>query len=306
MAMIKLFLILIVGYCCHKWRVLPEGAQTALTRLVLYVTTPCTIVYSVLASARLPGPAAIALILGAALICYALAGLLAAAAVRLLRVEPGKRGVFAAMLLFSNCGFIGYPVVQTIFGDDAVFYACVFNIPFNLLIFTLGVWLVQRDGALRGGGERKRKLRLSDLLSPCLVASVMAIVLALTGWRLPEVLTDTVGMLGDLTTPASLLVIGISIARQPLKQMLGSPRLYVLTALRLVLLPALVWGVLQFFITDQMLLGVAVVVFGMPVATMVPMLAGEHGADDADAVRGVFLSTVLSVITIPLLVTVLM
>lgn len=306
MAMVKLFLILIVGFCCQKWRVLPEGAQAALTRLVLYVTTPCTIVYSVLASEHLPGPGAIALIFGTALVCYGLAGLLAAVSVRLLRVQPGKRGVFAAMLLFSNCGFIGYPVVQTIFGDDAVFYACVFNIPFNLLIFTLGVGLMQRDSALRGGEDQKLKLKLSDLLSPCLAASALAIVLALTGWRLPGVLTDTVGMLGDVTTPASLLVIGISIAKQPLKNMLGSPRLYALTALRLVILPALVWAVLQCFISDAMLLGVAVVVFGMPVATMVPMLAGERGADDTDAVRGVFLTTVLSVITIPLLVTVLM
>ena len=304
--MIKLFLILIVGYCCQKWRVLPEGSQAALTRLVLYVTTPCMILDSVFSSEGLPDAETILLIFLVSLACYAVAALLAAGAVRLLRIAPGKRGVYAAMMIFSNCGFIGYPVVQTIFGDDAVFYTSVFNIPYNLLIFTLGVWLMQRDCARSSGGDQKMKLKLSDLLSPCLVASALAIVLALTKWSAPGAICDTVGMIGNITTPVSLLVIGISIARQPLKNMLGSPRLYVLAVLRLMVIPAVIWAALRLFVADALLLGVAVVVFGMPVATMVPMLAGEHGADDTDAVRGVFLTTVLSMITIPLLVTVLM
>ena len=135
---------------------------------------------------------------------------------------------------------------------------------------------------------------------------MVTIVLAITRIKFPAVITDTIGMVGNITTPASLLVIGISIAKQPLRNMLGSAKLYLLTVLRLLVLPALLWAVLRLFVTDPLLLGVAVVIFGMPVATMVPMLAGEHHADETDAVRGVFLSTVLSVITIPLLVTVLM
>lgn len=306
MAMVKLFLVLIVGFVCHKGKVFPDSAQTVLTRVVLYATTPCTILYSVLSNDNLPNIGTIALLLLASLVCYAVTALVAVTVVKLLRIRPGERGVYISMLLFSNCGFIGFPVVQTIFGDEAVFYASVCNIPFNLLLFTLGAWLMQRDSVQRGSGSKALKLSPASFLSPCLVASVLAVVLALTKWRAPGVICDTIGMIGDITTPASLLVIGISIAKQPLKNMLGSPKLYLLTAVRLLVLPALVWAILHPFVNDTLLIGVAVVLFGMPVATMVPMLADEHGADETDAVRGVFLSTVLSMVTIPLLVTILM
>ena len=84
--------------------------------------------------------------------------------------------------------------------------------------------LLARDGARRGGAARKLELKWSTFVSPCLVASLLAIVLALTGWKLPQVLTDTVATIGNITTPGALLVIGISIAKQPLRRVLGSPQ----------------------------------------------------------------------------------
>lgn len=302
MAMIKLFLILVVGYVCHKVRLFPEQTQTVLTRVVLYVTTPCTILYSVLGSTDLPDAGTIAMLLVVSVVCYAVVGVFAWLAARLLRLSPERRSIYMAMLLFSNCGFIGFPVVQTIFGNDTVFVASVYNLPFQLLLYSLGIYLTQGGKQGQGGGSFK----LSNLLNPCILAAAAAIVLALTGWRTPAVVTDTIATIGDITTPASLLVIGISIAKQPVKQMLGEPRIYILTVLRLAVVPALAWGVAILLLGDALLAGVAAVLFGMPVAAMVPLLAAEGGADDTDAVRGVFLTTVLSMISIPLLVTILM
>lgn len=306
MAMIKLFLILIVGFCCHKWGIFPEGTQTVLTKVVIYVATPCTILYSVLANEDLPDAAAIAFILLVSVGCYAVLIALALLAVRLMRVEPGLRGIYVCMLVFSNCGFIGFPVVETIFGSQAVFYTSVFNIPFYPFVYTLGAYLMIRDSRALGGERKRVEIKASTFLNPCLAASAAAIVLALTGWRFPPVLTDTIASIGNITTPGALLVIGISVARQPLKAMLGSARVYLLSVLRLIAVPTLVWFALHFFVRDQLLLGVAVVVFGMPVATAVPMLVTEYGADETSAVQGVFLTTVLSMVTIPLLVTVFM
>lgn len=302
MAMVKLFLILIVGYVCHKTKIFPEQTQSVLTRVVLYVATPCTILYSVLGSTQLPDAKTILLLLGVTVICYLVVGAFVWVAVRLLKLSPERRSVYMAMLLFSNCGFIGVPVVQTIFGNDAVFIASVYNMPFQLLLYSLGAYLS------RGGKYSKHAggIKLSDLINPCIIAGLLSIVLALTGWRTPGVATDTIAMFGNVTTPASLLVIGISIAKQPVKKMLGEPRVYILTVLRLAVIPALVWAVSRPLLGDPLQAGVAAVLFGMPVAAMIPLLAAEGGADDTDAVRGVFLSTVLSMVTIPLLVTILM
>lgn len=306
MAMIQLFLILIVGWVGHKCRVFPDSAQTVLTKLVVYITTPCTILYSVLDNDNLPGLGTLLELLGVSVACYVVVGALSVAAVRLMRVPEGSRGTYVCMLLFTNCGFIGFPVVQAIFGPEAVFYASVLNIPFYPALYTFGVYLLMRDSARRGGGEKKLELKWSTLISPCMVASLLAVLLALTGWGLPGVLTDTIGTIGNITTPGALLVIGISIAKQPLRQVLGSPRIYIMAALRLVVLPVLVWLGLHFFLTDPMLLGVAVVAFAMPTGTMVSMLAGEYHADQPSSVQGVFLTTLLSMATIPVLMAVLM
>ena len=223
-----------------------------------------------------------------------------------MHIHPGSRGAYVCMLLFTNCGFIGFPVVQAIFGADAVFYASILNIPFYPCLYTLGVYLLSKDAADRGLGQAEIALSWRTFVSPCMVASVAAVVLALTGLKFPAVLTNTIGTIGNITTPGALLVIGISIAKQPLREMLGSAKIYLMSALRLIILPVLIWFVLHFFLYDQTILGVIVVTFAMPTATMVSMLADEYGSDQRATVQGVFLTTLFSMVTIPLLMAALM
>ncbi len=210
------------------------------------------------------------------------------------------------MLLCSTCACVAFPVVQAIFGQEAVFYAAVANMPFFPVLYGVGARYLQQAGALLRGEGSKSSVRLRDFINPCLVASLITIVLALTAVRVPEVLTDTISMLANITTPASLLVIGISIGKQPLRAILGSPRLYAITLLRLAVIPAIVWAVLGLFLSDVLILGTLTVLFAMPVAASVPMVAVENGADEQVIVQSVFITTLLSMLTIPLLVSILM
>lgn len=304
--MIQLFLILIVGWVGHKTKVFPAETQTALTKLVVYITTPCTILYSVLNNSSLPGIGVMVELLLISSTCYIAVAALSLLAVKLMHIHPGSRGAYVCMLLFTNCGFIGFPVVQAIFGADAVFYASILNIPFYPCLYTLGVYLLSKDAADRGLGQAEIALSWRTFVSPCMVASVAAVVLALTGLKFPAVLTNTIGTIGNITTPGALLVIGISIAKQPLREMLGSAKIYLMSALRLIVLPVIIWFVLHFFLHDQTILGVIVVTFAMPTATMVSMLADEYGSDQRATVQGVFLTTLFSMVTIPLLMAALM
>lgn len=304
--MIQLFLILIVGWVGHKTKVFPAETQTALTKLVVYITTPCTILYSVLNNSSLPGIGVMVELLLISSACYIAVAALSLLAVKLMHIHPGSRGAYVCMLLFTNCGFIGFPVVQAISGADAVFYASILNIPFYPCLYTLGVYLLAKDAADRGLGQAEIALSWRTFVSPCMVASVAAVVLALTGLKFPAVLTNTIGTIGNITTPGALLVIGISIAKQPLREMLGSAKIYLMSALRLIVLPVLIWFVLHFFLHDQTILGVIVVTFAMPTATMVSMLADEYGSDQRATVQGVFLTTLFSMVTIPLLMAALM
>lgn len=305
LTMAKLFLLLIVGFAAQKLRAVPEESQAVLTKLIVNVTMPAMILSSVLANDDLPGLGTILELLGVSLAFYAVSILLAFALVRVLRVRVEERGVYACMLIFTNTGFIGYPVVRAIFGETAVFYTAVYTIPFNAILFTLGVWLLCRDAACQGISANHR-FSGKDLVSPALVACLLAVVIALTGFKTPEFLTECVGMLGDITTPGSLLVIGFMIAKQPLKQMLGSVRIYLMTALRLVILPVLIFLLFRMVIHDELILGITIVMAGMPCATAIPMFCGEYGGTETTAVQGVFITTLLSMVTIPLLITVLM
>ena len=312
--MIQLFLILIVGWVGHKTKVFPAETQTALTKLVVYITTPCTILYSVLNNSSLPGIGVMVELLLISSACYIAVAALSLLAVKLMHIHPGSRGAYVCMLLFTNCGFMGLPLLDALYGSkwllllaaDAVFYASILNIPFYPCLYTLGVYLLSKDAADRGLGQAEIALSWRTFVSPCMVASVAAVVLALTGLKFPAVLTNTIGTIGNITTPGALLVIGISIAKQPLRKMLGSAKIYLMSALRLIVLPVLIWFVLHFFLHDQTILGVIVVTFAMPTATMVSMLADEYGSDQRATVQGVFLTTLFSMVTIPLLMAALM
>ena len=307
MAMAKLFIILVIGYICEKAGIFPKETQNVLNKIVIYLGNPCIILYSVLASSSLPEPAVTLRILAAAVLAYAMMTALAWLAVKIFRVPLGTRGVFMCMLIFANCSFFGVPVTQTLFGDTAVFYLSVFNLPFVPLLFTMGYYVMMKDSAALAGTEQKLKISWrSFLLNPNLIMSVLAIVLSFVGCSfVPSFITETSGMIGNLCAPCALFAIGSSLAKQPARNMLGSSRVYALSALRLIVFPAAVWFVIHLFVKDPTILGVAVVALGMPVATMVGMLASEYKSDEQFCMQGIFISTVLSIITIPLLVTIL-
>lgn len=307
MAMIKLFLILLVGYCCHKWKVLPESAQSVLTKLVIYVSTPCSVVHSVFTAEVLPSLQTVLLLLGLSFACYGVLFLVSVPLVKLLRIQPGKQGIYINMLMFSNCLFIGLPVVQAVFGEEALFYLAIFSIPFNPCLYVLGVYLLIRDGHVRGNQDGQAPaFRLSMVFSPVLIASGIAIALAVTRLSLPDVIVDTLSLFNGITTPGAMLVIGISIAKMPLKEVFNSPKIYAMSAARLILFPVLIWFLLRMVLQDPLALGVGVVTTAMPVAASIPMLASEYGSDTQSAVQGVCITTLLSMITIPLLVSILL
>lgn len=304
-AMIKLLVILLVGYCCHRWKVFPEGTQGALTRLVLYVTAPCTIVYGVLTNDNLPHWTEVLRLLGLSFLCYGILIVLSMLLLRVLRIPDTSRGAYLTMLVFSNCLFIGLPVVSAIYGGGALLYLSIFSLPFYPFLYIQGVYMMMQDHQHRVGSEQRLKVKLSDMLNPCLIGGLIAIFLAVVQIKVPPLVTDIVGLFNGATTPASLLVIGISIAKMPLRSVLGSPRIYIVSVFRLLVFPVLVWLVLAPFVSDPMIRGVAMVVHAMPVAAAVPMLAFEYGSDEDATAQGVFVTTLLSMLTIPLLVTLL-
>lgn len=202
------------------------------------------------------------------------------------------------MLIFGNTGFIGYPVLSAIFGPQAVVYAVVYNIVFNLLSFTFGAWLIASDN------EYGVRVRMSwrDFITPCNIATLITMALAFYGVHAVPVVGPALSTIGSFTTPATLLIVGSSLVNLPAAKLLGTPRLWIACLVRMVATPLLIFAVMR-PLAGGALLGVVVVLAAMPVATNGTMFCYQYGGDAKTMAQGTFITTVLALVTIPLLAT---
>lgn len=293
-----LLAIIVIGYVAGKCGVFPKNARRVLAQLVIVITNPCTVLYSALSSDRALTNGEVLLLTGIALGAFAVMIGLGQALPRLLRFPEKQRGMYIFMLTFSNMGFMGFPVVRALYGDGAVFYAAIFNLIFQFIVYTYGASLLAPK-------EGRDRVSWRVLFSPIILASLAAYVCYLTGFRAPKLLIDGLGFLGGVTSPVCMLVIGVSLANVSLRQVFGNWRLYPAFAVRMLALPIGVYLLLRLFVTNTLMLGITVVMLGMPAATLTSIFAAKYDNHPELAASGVFLSTLLSFLTIPFLMWVL-
>ena len=299
--MATLFFVIAIGYIVKKAKVMDEVMDKKLSSLILNTALPAMILGSVLTADELPGPIDILITMGLACASFAVMTALALLVTKLLGIHDGHKGVFRFMLTFGNVGFIGFPVLTAIFGSSALIYGSIFNLPFNFLVFTMGVWFIAQDS----GRGAKVKMGLKTFLTPANIACLVAIVLTLANVHSVPVLGDAAETLGSFTTPGALLIIGSSLANLPVKGLIGGPRLWIASLVRLVVAPVVVWALFRMLPIDATLIDIMVVLCAMPVATNGTMLCYQYGGDSRTMAQGTFVTTVLSTITIPILVMVI-
>ena len=255
-----------MGYLAHRLGYLGGETDQKLSKIILNITMPCLIVASVATGDELPGAAEILSVLKVAAVFYGMELLLSAVVPRLLGGTDKQKGVWRYTLVFPNMAFIGYPVAVALFGPEALFYAVILVLPFNLLAYSLGPLML----------AGRAKFRWQQLTSPCIIASVIALVVALGHIRLPAIVGECAGFVGNLTTPLSLLVVGSLLAGLTVGKVFASPRLWALTAVRLLVLPALLWLLLGWMnVEPPMVAGIAVILMAMPTAVTGSMLSRE-------------------------------
>lgn len=293
-----LLALIALGYVAAKCGVFPENANRVLAQLVIVVTNPCTVLYAAISGDRALSNSEVLLLTAIALGGFALLIGMGQLLPRLLHVPSADRGVYIFMTTFTNMGFMGFPVVRALYGDGAVFYAAIFNLIFQLVVYTYGASLLApKDG--------KERVSWKVLFSPIILASLLAYVSYLTGWRAPKIVEQGLGMVGGVTSPVCMLVIGVALSKVKLGEVFRNWRLYILFVIRMVSLPATVFFLLRPLVQNTLMLGITVVMLGMPAATLTTILSAKYEKNPALAASGVFVSTLMSFITIPLLMWVL-
>lgn len=304
--MLILFVIVFLGAIARKKHLMNDDFDALLSRLVMTVALPGMILDSVLSNTNLPSSETIFMMLGYSTVVYIVLCALAALVARFLYrgVSKAAKGAHAFLIAFGNTGFIGFAVLASIFGPDSVLYGAIYNIPYNLFMFSIGLMFISSTGTNKGERHSFKdqiKMIAKQLVSPCLISCFIAMFLAIFGITDSGFIGQTCDLLGQMTVPAAMLIIGSSLAKMPIKDMLCDKWSYLTTAFRLAIVPLLLFYACGLFIHDSYILAIVVIISAMPAASSGIMMSLAYGGDARTMSRGTFLTTVLSLITLPLM-----
>lgn len=289
-----LILILFIGFVAARRGILHREASKKLSEIILYVTSPMMVLNSFFieyTAERLKG---IAWVLGLGILCFVCSILIAKFAFR--RTAPDLAPVYKFATVFSNAGYMGLPLLDAVFGPEGVFYGSFFVILVNVFLWSYGFLLF-------GGKGTPAQMAKRVLLNPAIIAVYVGAVIFLFRLTLPMPVQQAVSSVGNMTMPLSMMVIGAVISQARARQVFGDKRVYLASTIRLVLMPLM--GLLLALILRVPAFPATIVVacLAMPCATATTMFAEMADKDAAFASRTVTVSTILSLISIPLVIS---
>lgn len=293
--MVIFVVLMVIGYIGARTKLLNGEFTKAASKLTLNVFMSATIINSVIANPPQLSGGELAEVMLACFVSIGLGYLLSALIVRLLPFNRERKPLMELLISVTNTMFIGVPVAEPVFGSQAVFYIAMSCIPFNVLLYTYGVWRMNQSG-------ERVKLHLKDMVCVPLIATVAALLIFVLDIPVPAVAKELCSTLSAATMPMSMLVIGSSLGRVSLLDAFKEKSLYFVSLVRLVLVPLLTLPVLRLITADPVLLGAMVIIAGCPSGIVVTVLAIQYGRDAEYTSKGILLNTVLSMVTLPALV----
>ena len=297
--MVIFVVLMVIGYIGARTKLLNGEFTKAASKLTLNVFMSATILNSVIANPPELSGGELAEVMLACCVSIGLGYLLSALMVRLLPFNRERKPLMELLISVTNTMFIGVPVAEPVFGSQAVFYIAMSCIPFNVLLYTYGVWRMNQSG-------ERVKLHLKDMVCVPLIATVAALLIFVLDIPVPAVAKELCSTLSAATMPMSMLVIGSSLGRVSLLDAFKEKSLYFVSLVRLVLVPLLTLPVLRLITADPVLLGAMVIIAGCPSGIVVTVLAIQYGRDAEYTSKGILLNTVLSMVTLPALVYLLL
>ena len=298
--MTTLLVLVVTGFVADKMGYMGGEFDRKLSSLVINITCPALILSSAM-TGELPDRRFILPLLLISVVTYVVLALAAFWLPRFLTRNASHEGPIGFALMFGNVGFMGYPVVASIFGHEAVFYAAVLNVVNTFAVFTIGTILI--NGRSDGDSGRFQKKVLYS--TPMLAAYLTMGIVALEVKDIPAVVSQPLTMLGNVTVPAALLIIGSSMSNLSLRTMLGNATVYATALLRLCLLPVGVFYLTRALGFSTFVVNINTLVIAMPVATYGTILCLKYKKDTTMITEVTFITTLLSMVSIPLLVLLL-
>ena len=293
---LSLFLIILVGFYGRKRSIIDDTLTNGLSRMLLEITTPLLII----SSFNYDGNSSLAKNTIKAFIYGILIFIITPFMVKplLTKIEKGKRNILQFAIVFSNCGFMGIPITAAVLGEEAVIYASIFNMCFTLFIWTYGVTLFTDAASFK---EAKKLLK-----NPGIIAVFIGLLLTVFSVKLPIVLYNTISLVGHLTTPISMIIIGSLLAAIDFKAVIKDKTIYYGAFIKLIIIPAVLYGISLLISDNSLVMRTYVLIQAMPAGATTSLFAERFNKEKEYSAFVVSFSTLLSIITIPMIIALLL
>ncbi len=294
-----LMIILIVGVVAGKAGIIADGVSKKLSELLLYVTAPMLVLGAFFFeySAEKMRNGLLVFLMASAFFLITIVLSLFIYRKSNARIKPIMR--FTAV--FSNCGFMGLPMMKVLYGMDGVFLGSFYIVAFYLFIWTFGITMFSE---IKGREEIKSTMKKA-LLNPAMIAVYVGVIIFVFRIPVPGVVKEAAGYIGDMTMPLSMLIIGSLVSSVKFGILLNDIKAYYASAVRLVLMPLIAYCIFRFAGMPSLPVAIVVTALAMPIAANTTIFAELFDKDALFASKAVILSTVFSIITIPLIVSIL-
>ncbi len=290
-----LFIAILVGFISAKTGYLEDSIRKNISTIIVKITLPLMIITSLLEkdiTGDIVGNVALAAI-SAAVVMIVL-GLLGYGTATLFRLKEPTKTLHAVLSGGGNVGFLGYPVVASVFGEEALFYAVIYGMVNDAIFWTVGVYLINRSGGNLVGKEAFKKL-----LNPSTLSFVIGFPLLFLGVKLPPVLHEAFAGIGSLTTYLSMIFIGMTLAMIDIRKIYKRVSLLAPALIKMVIAPVLTAALFIKLGVNYLAIGAIVLEIAMPAQTVTSIVASEANSDETYAAEYIFFSTVFSLVTLP-------
>lgn len=288
---ISLFLIILVGVYAAKRKIITKEINKGLTNILLKITLPCLVVSSFIfdLSDELKGNIIKCFIYSPLVLLISIV----VSYIFLLPIKGGKKIIIQFANVFSNCGFIGFPIVFSIYGNEGVIYASIFNLFFTVFLWTYGVILFN--------GKMKREDIKQVLLNPAIIAVIIGLIIMILGVNIPNVLSSTLDLVGNMTSPLSMIIVGVILGNAKIIFYLKDKSIYYSAFLKLIVMPCIITLILKIINDNSLVSKTLIILTAMPAAAMTSILAESFDKESEYSAVIVFITTLFSLITFPIL-----
>lgn len=295
---IGIFLILIcVGILTVKIKIFDGHSLADVSKLVMQISLPSYIFINAVSSATRQSLIDSLMVVPIAVVLYIILIIVSAMIEKAFRLQGNRKSVFRASLIFGNIGFMGIPLVAALYPDTALLYVSIFTIVDQMFFWTYGVLLTKPVSDER---QKISPANLKNLLSPPLLAIILAIIFIVTGIHIPEVFSSVLTVIGSTSMPLALIYIGGVLCTSDIRPVLKCGELYAGIIIKMIVLPVVCYLIMcRGGITVDMA-GTLAFIVALPGIEMVPMLAMTNGSDGDYAVCAIMMTTIACLITLPI------